>query len=349
MTGGKRYERILVHSLLGTIWLATASQQWPQAIALWKAYESLKAADKLPAFAEETDIFRLLQPYMEISPARSQGQVYTLTEATGLALEIIRGFESRVTITPAKYKLRVLGLGPTEVYLNGQMLVPSDWTFAKPKELLYYLISNSPKTKEQIGIVFWPDASPSQLRTSLRATLYHLRRALGERGWVLYEDGYYKFNRSMDHWYDLEAFEETIESAERLAGTPDEAAIEKLEEAVALYRGDFLSDLSNDEWGTLRREELRNKYMRAMSLLGEILLKRSAYDRAIELYRSLLSTDILMEEAHRALMRCYVQKGERALALRQYQTLVEILQDELGASPSSETTVLYQSIQQNSI
>jgi DNA-binding SARP family transcriptional activator len=336
--------------LLGTIWLAAALQQWRHATVLWKAYESLKVADKLPSFAEEAHTFRLLQPHMEIapaSPAHSGRQIYTLAEATGLAMEITRGFESRVTVLPSKYKLRVLGLGSTEVYLNGQMLVPSDWTFAKPKELLYYLISNSPKTKEQIGLVFWPDASPSQLRISLRAALYHLRRALGERGWILYEDGFYRFNRSMDHWYDVDAFEQNIESAEKLGGTLDEAAIEKLEEAVSLYRGDFLSDLSNDEWGTLRREELRNKYLRAVSMLGELLVKRSAYDRAIEVYRSLVSTDILMEEAHRALMRCYILMGERALALRQYQTLVEILQDELGAFPSSETTVLYQSIQQN--
>jgi DNA-binding SARP family transcriptional activator len=280
---------------------------------------------------------------MEISPELADGQVPTLTEATGLALEIAQGFENRVTVIPSKYKLRVLGLGPTEVYLDGRMLVPSDWTFAKPKELLYYLISNPLKTKEQIGLVFWPDASPDQLRTSLRAALYHLRRALGERSWVFYEDGYYKFNRSMDHWYDVEAFERSLESAERSA--QDEEAIEQLDEGVSLYRGDFLSDLANDEWGTLRREELRSKYLKAMSLLGELLVKSSAYDRAIGVYRSLLSTDLLMEEAHRALMRCYIQKGERALALRQYQTLVEILQDELGASPSSETTVLYQSIQ----
>jgi DNA-binding SARP family transcriptional activator len=132
-------------------------------------------------------------------------------------MEITKGFVRNIIVAPSAYRLRILGLGSTEVYLNGKMLTAADWTFAKPKELLYFLVSNSPKTKEQISLAFWPDASPDSVRVSLRATLYQLRRALGERNWIQYEDGYYKFNRSMDYWYDVEAFEECIRVAEREA------------------------------------------------------------------------------------------------------------------------------------
>ena len=350
LKSGQGYERILVHALLGVIQLAMTSEQSRQAVDLWAAYKNLSKKHGLSPFKEEPLIAQLLQPYFE-SSALSQSQParrdHSQAEATGLAMEIVEGFEQRVVVLRPQNRLQILSLGTAEVYLNGKMLVASDWTFAKPKELLYYLVSNAPKTKEQIGLAFWPDASPGQLRISLRATLYHLRRALGERGWVLYENGYYQFNRSLDYWYDVEAFEDSIEAAEKQLASEKDLVIERLEAAVSLYRGDFLSDLASDEWAALRREELRGKYFRAMSTLGELLTAKGVYDRAIELFRNLLAKDLLLEEAHRALIRCYALKGERGLAIRQYQTLVGILQDELGVPPSPETVALFQSLDQD--
>jgi DNA-binding SARP family transcriptional activator len=349
LKGGQGYERIFVHALLGVIQLAAASEQWEQASALWRAYNKLRAAHGLSPFKEESLTAQLLQPYFEAS-ARAETQSarrdYSQAETIGLAMEIVEDFEQRTVVVRPRNRLQILGLGMAEVFLNGRLLVASDWTFAKPKELLYYLASNSPKTKEQIGLAFWPDASPSQLRISLRATLYHLRRALGERSWVLYENGFYRFNRALDYWYDVEAFEESMKAAEKQSTSEKDLAIERLEAAVSLYRGDFLSDLASDEWAALRREELRAKYFGAMSMLGELLTNKGAYERAIELYRNLLTKDPLLEEAHRALIRCYALKGERGLAIRQYQTLVGILQEELGVSPSPETVALFQSLDQ---
>ncbi|NJN45105.1 MAG: hypothetical protein HC806_10580 [Anaerolineae bacterium] len=109
-----------------------------------------------------------------LSQTIQTGSAYSLSQAINFAIEIAKGFEERAATVPSQYDLRLLALGPTDVYLQDKLLIPSDWTFAKPKELLFYLASNSSKTKDQIGLVFWPDASPSQLRASLRATLYHL-------------------------------------------------------------------------------------------------------------------------------------------------------------------------------
>lgn len=350
LTQGQQYQHILIHTLLGAVHLAISAQQWKKAVSLWEAFESLKAAHELPVFDEEAVAVNALQPYWETSRGSrhtSTTSAYSLVEAAGLAVEITKGFAQNIIVVPSTYRLRILGLGPVEVYLNGKMLTAADWTFAKPKELLYYLVSNSPKTKEQISLAFWPDASPDSLRVSLRATLYQLRRALGERDWIQYEDGYYKFNSSMNYWYDVEAFERNIEAAEKDVTYAKSVAIERLEEARSYYRGEFLSGLANDEWGVFRREELHNKYLKAMGLLGALLVDSQAYDYAIDIYRALLSMDNLLEDTHKELMRCYALKGDRVLALRQYQVLFEIMQDELGVSPSTETTRLFQSIQNN--
>lgn len=352
LTPPQAFKQIQLHVFVGIIQLAARRQQWEQAATLWGALQRLKATYALPAHPEESPAWALLQTQAG-SPRFSHwlqaGSETSWESASRLALEIAEGTQGQAIVVPSAFHLRLLALGPAEVYLQGRLLAASDWTFAKPKELLLYLVSNPPKSKEQIGLVFWPDASPSQLRASLRAALYHLRRALGQRDWILYEDGYYLFNRDLNFWYDVEAFEAGVAEAKDLAGHSPQQAIEKLEAAVALYRGDFLEGVANDEWGVLRREALRRTFLAALSALGRLYSREAAYGRAAEVFRALLNADPLLEEAHRELMRAYTLQGERGLALRHYQSLVELLQRELGVRPAPETTALYQALQQGSL
>ena len=59
-----------------------------------------------------------------------------------------------------------------------------------------------------------------------------------------------------------------------------------------------------------------------------------------------IAHDSYLETAHRELMRCYARSGERGMALRQYQTLRTLLDDELGAPPAAETTALFERLRQ---
>src|SRR5215207_7480037 len=60
--------------------------------------------------------------------------------------------------------LRIFALGAVSVYVGQRLLTPPDWTFAKPRELLLYLLTNPASTKQQIGLDLWPAASAVQLR-----------------------------------------------------------------------------------------------------------------------------------------------------------------------------------------
>ena len=67
----------------------------------------------------------------------------------------------------------------------------NDWTYAKARELLFYLVCHPSRSKEQIGLALWADASNAQLQNNFRVVLHHLRQALGQlglgslRGWKL--------------------------------------------------------------------------------------------------------------------------------------------------------------------
>jgi DNA-binding SARP family transcriptional activator len=241
--------------------------------------------------------------------------------------------------------LRIFALGPARVEKGGCLLTSSpDW-IQKSRELLFYLLSHPDgRTKEQIGLALWPDASSAQLRSSFHDTVYRLRRALGGKEWIVFEKGRYAFNRSLPYSFDVEAFEENLSEARSLQSEAPQKAVRHLEKAVGLYGGDFLEDSADSEWAMLRQEGLWREYQEALLFLGRLLLARGCHAQAAEAYRKALAHDAYLEEAHRELMRCQAALGERGRAIRHYEELVELLDEQLGTAPAPETSALYESL-----
>ncbi|MGH3148928.1 MAG: ATP-binding protein, partial [Rubrobacter sp.] len=242
--------------------------------------------------------------------------------------------------TPA---LRIFALGPARVQKDGHSLSSSpDWIH-KPRELLFFLLSHPKgRTKEQIGLALWPEASNSQLRSSFHDTVFRLRRALGAKGWVSFEKGRYSFERSLAYSFDAESFEEHLSEAQRLRSLSPDEAIGHLEKATDLYKGDFLEDSAFGEWAMERQEEMRREYQDALMLLGGLLFDGGRHAEAARAYRKAIAHDGFMEEAHRGLMRSYGALGERGRALRHYEGLVGMLAEKLGAPPAPETEALHE-------
>ena len=91
-----------------------------------------------------------------------------------------------------------------------------------------------------------------------------------------------------------------------------------------------------------RQQELLRSYQEALLLLGGLLYGQGRHQEAAEAYRKAIAHDRYLEEAHRGLMRCQAALGERGRAIRHYEELVEILYEQLGASPAPETYALYE-------
>jgi predicted ATPase/DNA-binding SARP family transcriptional activator len=239
-------------------------------------------------------------------------------------------------------EIRILALGPVQVYRGETLLTSTDWTLAKAKELFFYLLTFDARTREQIGLDLWPDAPPAQLRSHLKIALHHLRRALGGAQWILFEDDRYTFNRSLNYWYDVEMFESNLALVHPLETKVSERAIRHLEQATQLYRGDWLEDAPFGDWHLDRREELQRKYLDELLAIGKWYFDHGRFEEAIEKYRLIIRRDPYQEVAHRALMRGYARQGELSQALRHYRMLVDLLRDELGGTPAPETAALFE-------
>jgi DNA-binding SARP family transcriptional activator len=245
--------------------------------------------------------------------------------------------------------LVVYCLGPFRVYQNDQLI--TDWTSLKGQCILKYLVTHRgrPIAKDILMDVFWRDADPEAARRNLHQAIYSLRQTL-RRGQpefqhIQFENDCYLLNPEMDIWLDFEEFEKHVQDGRRLeaAGQLPEAMAE-YGVAEGLYQGDFLEEDLYQDWPGLQREHIRGMHLSIVDRLSEYYVQEGGYNAAIALCQKVLAQDNCHEQAHRRLMQCYLGQGQRHLAVRQYQTCVEALREELDLTPAEETVALYRRI-----
>jgi DNA-binding SARP family transcriptional activator len=177
--------------------------------------------------------------------------------------------------------------------------------------------------------------------------IYYLRRALGKNS-IASQSGLYSLDATElgrdKIWYDVDIFtEQHVQAKKALEEEDDEAAALALKQMVGLYNGDYVQPFYND-WCIPRRDKLRQAYMDAHHQLAMIAWRAEDWDESLLHWQRLLALDICYEAAHYGIMRCYIQQGKRELALRQFQSCSQILQEELSTTPKASLQKLYRSI-----
>ena len=144
--------------------------------------------------------------------------------------------------------------------------------------------------------------------------------------------------------YALERLAEAAEDQTLAAGRrarPPAAALPDLQRALAAYGGDFLAGMAAGEWAQARRDELRRRFESALLATGRLHATAGRYQPAAAAFRRAAAHEPLNENAHRELMDCWTRLGETARAVRHYEELVALLQEQVGVPPAAETTALY--------
>ena len=234
----------------------------------------------------------------------------------------------RPEVPRQRARLRVNALGPLQVLVDGKPV-------EAPRELLVYLLLHPEgRTKEQVGLAFWPEASTAQLRNNFHVTLHRLRKALGGADWVVLERERYRIDPELIEGFDVAAFEQAIKAG-------------RLEEGTALYRGDLLDGESVGDWSLEHRDRLQRVYVDALMKLGARFAKAGHHEKAADAYRRVLARDEMHEEALQGLMGCHAALGERPQALRAYRQFAEKLKTEFQSKPRVETLRLFERLQQS--
>ena len=226
-------------------------------------------------------------------------------------------------------------LGPPVVKRAG---APVTFDTRKAIALLALLaVTGREHTREQVADLLWPDADDAKARGSLRRTLSVAAAAVGPalaitRTTVGLAPG---------------AVDVDVREFETLLTGKDAAALER---GVGLYRDDFLAGFTVrdcpdfEDWQASVREELKQLLARGLQRLVAACVAAGELERAIGHARRWLQLDPLHEPAHQAMIRLYEWTGQRSAAMRQYRSLVHVLDRELAVRPLPETTQLYEDV-----
>lgn len=228
---------------------------------------------------------------------------------------------------------------PLDVRLLGRFRVERDGEEVRlptreSRLLLAYLILHpEAHGRERVAALFWPEVPDASARASLRNALSTLRRELGRQ--ILRAD-----RRTVQLAPDAPLRVDVCElrrQATRFldAPEPDPHAVD-----LDLYAGDLLADVYED-WVAAERETLRTLYLKTLLELTRQMRSRSEYERAIGFAERILAIDRAHERAHQHLMFCHVALGDRAAAVRQYETCRRALREELAVAPSPATQKLH--------
>jgi len=240
--------------------------------------------------------------------------------------------------TPA---LSVRALGRLEVLVDGAPVGERDWKYARTRELLLYLLVHKEgRTRDQIGLALWPEASATQVRNNLHVALHHLRRALGHAEWIRFDRDRYRVDVTGGLAFDAAEFEQGVTEGLRKARRGN-VPLEALSDALSLYRGDFLQDESVGDWHFEMRDRLSRLHREALEALGVALAAAGRDSDAIDVLERLVEQEPLHEAGYRALMQVRAKSGDRVGARRAYQRLEEALRREGYGEPGRETQELH--------
>jgi LuxR family transcriptional regulator, maltose regulon positive regulatory protein len=247
-----------------------------------------------------------------------------------------------VIVPFAPPKLTIRALGKIQVKISDHLVTSSDWQVQTARDLFFLLLAHPEGlTKEEIGEIFWPDSSPSELKLRFKNTIYRLRHAAGKDVILFQGESQYLFNRSIDYEYDLESFLKEITQAGKAENR--EKKIAHYENAVRFYRGPFLPEV-DEEWVIVERERLFQLQVDALLELAILHMENRDYSTALAFCQRALKEDSCQEDAHRIAMRVYAAMGNRALIMRQFEQCRQALLDEVNAPPSYQTQTLYKSL-----
>jgi len=251
---------------------------------------------------------------------------------------------------PVQSTLRVLGMGPLQVFVNDELIDSAAWGSARPRELLLYLLMHPDgRTKEQVGLVFWPEASSAQLRNNFHVTLHRLRKALRNPNWITVTNDRYRVDPAVVAEFDVASFERDLVMARRAMKRQETGAATSLERALSLYRGDFLDGEPAGDWHLEHRDRLQRMFVDGLMELGIHHSSEERHAKAADVYRRVLARDDVHEDAALALMQSLALLGERGQAIRFYQRFADKMRRELEAEPGEELVELYEELKEGSV
>lgn len=185
-------------------------------------------------------------------------------------------------------------------------------------------------SNEHLQSTFWPESDGDKQAQNLRRAIADLRIVLEADqdlgAVVVTRKGHVSLNANVVST-DVERFVAACEDGRQ---SNDE---DSLREAIGLYAGPLLSHLEV-HWAYAFRLEYEELYAQVVERFCQIRMQAGAAKEALRIGRAAIVAAPQREDIHIALIRVYRQLGMEAEALRQFEDLERMLDENWGEAPS---------------
>lgn len=241
-------------------------------------------------------------------------------------------------------------LGPVEIFRDPLRQFAADaWTTRRARDILCFIGSRRHKraSKDMIIEIFWGEADAESITKNFHPTVSHIRKALNSNqplklNFLIYRDGDYQLNPEFSYSIDIVEFERLASEGDvaRRASRID-AQIQCYEDAIKLYRDEFMQGCY-EEWVEEQRQYYSEQYLHMLEVLVIAAQNTEEWARSLQLAQHILHKDQFREDIHCLIMCAHAAQGNRVAVKEQFESLRELLLDELGVEPEPETIKTYQ-------
>jgi DNA-binding SARP family transcriptional activator len=223
--------------------------------------------------------------------------------------------------------LRVYTLGRSRVDTADGPL-DGDWLLQRPGQLFKLLVAERHRVVpvEDVAETLWPDRG-LQAVANVRHFIHALRRKLepdrerGSASFIVGCRGGYTIDRARVR-VDADEFEHRVHFGLAAVSSGDDgAATEALDDALKMYRGDFLEEEHYSEWAFAERDRLRQVARRALDALDAVKRRGDDMEGAAEALERLATLEPFDTDVQRRLLAMCLKRGRRSEAIRRYSAL----------------------------
>jgi SARP family transcriptional regulator, regulator of embCAB operon len=241
----------------------------------------------------------------------------------------------------AEAKLRFTVLGPFEVTSEGVPCTPSA---PKVRQVLALLVL---RPHQAVGIEsliseLWENDPPRSAVTTAQTYIYQLRRLFSQlrtvdetRDSIITRPPGYLLDVT-DSQIDASSFTTLVENGRSLLNTDVELAAKTLREALSMWRGPMLTNVTCGPLLCSYVAYYQERYTSALQLRIMADMKLGRHHELIAELKSLVLEYPLNEWLHAQLIVALAKAGRRADALQAYQKVRRLLDVELGLEPSPD-------------
>lgn len=224
-------------------------------------------------------------------------------------------------------RVAIQTLGAFRVHRGRQVVAVAEWQSRRARDLLKILVARRgrPTPREMLMEMLWPEEDPSKLPHRLSVALATVRAVLDPAKRHAPEH-FAAGDRDAVH-LDLSSIEVDVERFLACAQAAlQDGSMHRLQEAEALYTGDFLEENAYAEWAVPLREEARAAYTSVARALARAAEASGRLDAAVRYRLRMLERDPYDEESHLELVATLVAAGRHGEARRRYGAYVNAME-----------------------